>query len=303
MKPPFFSVITATLNRRDFLAEAIASVAAQDTGDCEHLILDGGSTDGTLEMLREHPRLRVVSEPDRGMYDAWNRGLRLAQGEVVAFVNSDDIFLPGACEAVHNVFADPAVQVVTGGAEFFRSESGSRTVVRTYDRQDRLALNVRNVTFGVPVINARFFRRTFLAQIGELDLRYAVAADRELLLRAALQRPREIVLDRAVYGYREHADSQTIRAYVPATARFRQEHLDIAERYLEAPHVPAEDRETLRQWHAQESAMLFFGHLLEASPGSACRAASRGWRVSPSWPVAAARLATSALARRVSPER
>ena len=85
------SIITPTLNRAHFLEEAIESVRAQDFPDCEHLIVDGGSTDGTLEMLARHPHLRVVSEPDRGLYDALNKGLRLGSGEIVGLLNSDDI--------------------------------------------------------------------------------------------------------------------------------------------------------------------------------------------------------------------
>ncbi len=99
-----FSVITPSLNSVDFIERAILSVRKQNRGDIEHIVVDGGSTDGTLDILRKYPDLKWVSEPDRGQSDAMNKGFNLSSGEIVVYLNSDDYFLPDAFDAVHSLF-------------------------------------------------------------------------------------------------------------------------------------------------------------------------------------------------------
>ena len=90
------SVITVTLNSERFLAECLASVAAQGDSLYEHIIVDGGSVDATLEIVKRHAandsRIRWISEPDRGISDAMNKGVALATGEVITHLNSDDYY-------------------------------------------------------------------------------------------------------------------------------------------------------------------------------------------------------------------
>jgi glycosyltransferase involved in cell wall biosynthesis len=90
------SIITPTLNRAAYLGEAIESVIAQDHPDVEHIIVDGMSTDGTVELLGRYPHLRVIREPDRSVYDGFNTGIRAAHGEVIMLLNSADLLPPGA---------------------------------------------------------------------------------------------------------------------------------------------------------------------------------------------------------------
>ena len=80
------------LNRVNLIREAIESVLAQDYPNFEHIVIDGGSTDGTLDVLREYRHLKLISEPDNGLYDAVNKGIRLAQGELIGWLNSDDVY-------------------------------------------------------------------------------------------------------------------------------------------------------------------------------------------------------------------
>jgi len=292
VRAPTLSIITPTFNRAALLREALASVPA----DVEHLVIDGGSTDHTREVVAEFPHVKFTSEPDRGIYDAVNKGFAAARGDVVGLLNSDDLYLPGALEAVRAAFADPAVEVVSGGAEVFR---GNRALLRSYTDRERLKLSLQNLTFEVPVINARFFRRALVERAGPMDLRYSIAADREFLFRVALLQPREVVLDRTLYAYREHEDSLTLRAHVPAATRFRAEHLDLAETYRARPELSAADRALFRRWHCEESAILALSLAMEGRFGPAWQAAVRGWRLSPAWPLTAARCAAEAMGRRL----
>ncbi len=116
------SVVTATLNRRDFLPRCIESVAAQSYADKEHVIIDGGSTDGTVEILREYaaeyPHIRWISEPDDGLSQALNKGLALASGDAVGVLGDDDYYLPGALERVAaELAAHPDAGLVSGGCD------------------------------------------------------------------------------------------------------------------------------------------------------------------------------------------
>ena len=92
------SIITPCLNRANFIEEAIESVLDQISPNVEHIIMDVGSTDGTLELLNNYPHLRIISQPDRGMCEAFNKVIQIASGEVIGFLNTDDFNEP-------NVFA------------------------------------------------------------------------------------------------------------------------------------------------------------------------------------------------------
>ena len=98
MQPrPLVSIVTPSFNGAEFLEETIRSVLAQDYPRIEYLVMDGGSTDGTLKILeRYRGRLQFVSEPDGGAADAINRGFRKAKGEILAWLGADDLYLPGA---------------------------------------------------------------------------------------------------------------------------------------------------------------------------------------------------------------
>lgn len=109
-----FSIITPSLNQSDWLRLCVASVADQGVA-AEHIVQDSGSTDGTLNWLRGDSRVRAFVEPDAGMYDAINRGLRRAKGEILAYLNCDEQYLPGTLQRVGDFFeAHPAVDVVFG---------------------------------------------------------------------------------------------------------------------------------------------------------------------------------------------
>src|SRR5713226_4506797 len=102
---PRISVVTPTFNSRHTLRETIESVLRQGYPRYEHIVMDGGSTDGTLDILRQYPHLKWVSEKDKGHYDAMNKGILKAKGEVVNILNSDDCYRPGTLELVGNAFS------------------------------------------------------------------------------------------------------------------------------------------------------------------------------------------------------
>lgn len=111
-----FSIITPSRNNSEWLKLCVASVADQDI-ELEHLIQDGASTDGTLEWLLTDPRVNATTSPDRSMYEAINRGFARARGDIIAYINCDEQYLPGALAKVQRFFEEhPDVEIVFGDA-------------------------------------------------------------------------------------------------------------------------------------------------------------------------------------------
>jgi len=125
------SVITAVLNRAGTLGATLRSVRDQDWPDVEHIVIDGGSADGTLAVLDAYKDgiSKIISEPDRGLYDALNKGIRQASGDVIGFMHADDEFAsPDALSRVASAFEDPAVGAVYGDLVYVGKDDVSRIV-------------------------------------------------------------------------------------------------------------------------------------------------------------------------------
>ena len=127
------SIITPVYNRVDFIEKAIRSVQNQDYPSVEHLIIDGGSDDGTHEILTRYPHIKLTSEPDKGVFDAMNKGIQRARGEILGFLNSDDVYEPYIFNEVMRVFKDnPEVMAINGGAKVVRETMTENTMDSRY---------------------------------------------------------------------------------------------------------------------------------------------------------------------------
>jgi len=172
------SIVTATYNNADSIAATIASVRDARGPEREHWVIDNASTDGTLEQVDRcaSPYVRVVSEPDRGIYHAFNKGLARATGDVVAFLSAGDRYLPGALERVADALAqDPQPAVVHGNIEV----AGPRGPRVVRPRAGFLSFG------GARLLHpATFMRRCVFDAVGPFDERYAICGDLDLFLRA-----------------------------------------------------------------------------------------------------------------------
>lgn len=169
------------------------SVQAQGYPALEYILVDGGSTDATLDVVRKYPELvtQLISEPDRGIYDAMNKGIQRATGEVVGILNSDDFYRHAqVLQEVADAFAaDPALEVLMGDVDFVADEDLNKPV-RTYH-----ATGFRPWMFRLgfmPPHPAIFIRKTAYERVGLYKLGYKIAADFDFLVRLLL-------LDRAKY--------------------------------------------------------------------------------------------------------
>jgi len=203
------SVITLCLNGADHLGEALQSVADQDYTELEHLVIDGGSTDGSLEIIRsfadEHPTLRWWSEPDKGISDAMNRGIGFATGELVAFLHSDDCYAGPTVlsEVIESLKANPDAVWLTAGIREIGADGQllRELPVRRYSAR-RLLRN--NILFHP----ATFVLKETLEAVGGFDNSLRFAMDYDLWLRLARVFP-PLVLDRIVTSFRVHLGSRS----------------------------------------------------------------------------------------------
>lgn len=177
------SIITAVFNRAGTLGGALRSVSQQRWPEIEHIVIDGGSTDGTLDVIDSHRSgiAKVVSEPDRGLYDALNKGIREASGDVVGFMHADDEFAsPDALARVASAFENPAVGAVYGDLVYVKKNDTSRVVRYWRAGQYQRA----QLTQGwMPPHPTFYVRRDVYSRFGAFDTRYRIAADYENMLR------------------------------------------------------------------------------------------------------------------------
>jgi glycosyltransferase involved in cell wall biosynthesis len=281
---PLISIVTPCLNRVQYVGEAVESVLAQDYPNVEHIVTDGGSTDGTLELLGRYPHLRLISEPDKNLYDALNKGIQRANGEIIGHLNSDDTYERAIFADVAAIFANnPGVDAVYGGATFFvDGPDGTRRTLREFTRPDEIDLSLRLVALGVPSINARFFRRRVYDKLGLYDLNFPLGADREFLVRVALGGIVGQSLNRVFYHYRQHAGSLTMNGSA-FSARIALESIGIAERFLGSNQLAGSGRRILETWHTQQTLGLAVNSLHDQAWTDFYSYFARGWRHDTRW--------------------
>ena len=288
MNEPLISIITPSYNRAEMITDAIKSVLTQGDPHIEHIIVDGASTDGTLDILARYPHLRVVSEPDKGMYDALNKGLRLARGEVIGLLNTDDYLTPGCLVAVRAALAiHPEALALVGSVIYEQDGKIVRTCLAP-DLDRFLTLAGRNET-NFP--NGWFLRRAIYERIGEFDPAYRFTADNELMIRLTLAGIRPLRLDVPVYIFKIHADSFTLN---PVDSRDRDrgqtlmmvydELMRVAETHLPHRDIPLELQCSLRWCIARNGYRLAVTAAYHRHWNIALQAAKRSLRYQPLWP-------------------
>lgn len=207
---PLVTIVTPSFNQAPYLEAAMLSVLEQDYPNLEYFVIDGGSTDGSLELIQRHASRLAgwVSEPDKGQTDAINKGFARANGEILAWLNSDDLYQPGAvAEAAAFLAANPQVGLVYGDAEYI-DEKG-QAIGRFSARQTDLR-RLRQGYVHIPQQSA-FFRADLWKQVGPLDESFYFAMDYDLWVRLA-KVSQVVYLPRLWAGFRLHRGGKTITA-------------------------------------------------------------------------------------------
>ncbi len=204
------SIVTPSYNQARYLEETMRSVLEQDYPHIEYIVVDGGSTDGSREIIEKYAdRLAWwVSEKDRGQTDAINKGFARARGEVLAWLNSDDTYQPGAVrEAVEFLQRNPAVGLVYGDANYI-DEHGR--VIGRFPAAQTDYRRLRQGYVHIPQQSA-FFRADLWRKVGPLDASFYFAMDYDLWVRIAREAP-IVYYPRLWANFRLHSDAKTITA-------------------------------------------------------------------------------------------
>ena len=181
------SLITSTYNSAKTLRDTFESVKAQSYPDLEYIVIDGGSTDGTLDLIEEYKEIITYhrSEPDDGIYDALNKGIERATGEVVGFIHSDDLLASSDVVAqVANAFADPKVDAVYADLDYVDALNKEKIVRKWRSR----AFDPQAFYRGwMPAHPTFYFRKKHYETFGMYDTTFKQSADYELMLRMLLK--------------------------------------------------------------------------------------------------------------------
>jgi len=177
---PLVTVVTAVFNGQHYLAACLESVLMQDYPNIEHIIMDGGSTDCTLDVLRQYDDQVALwkSEPDKGVFDAWNKALNLARGEWICFLGVDDLYLPGAIAAyVALARKNPEAEFLSSKAKLDHP-TGYCPIFGGPWAWPRFATAMSTIHVGT------MHRKSLFERVGLFDITYRIAGDYELMLRA-----------------------------------------------------------------------------------------------------------------------
>lgn len=180
------SLITVTYNSSKTLSDTLQSVLNQTYSEIEYIIVDGASKDSTVSIIQKYEpkfnrRMRWISEPDKGLYDAMNKGIRMATGDIVGIINSDDFYhRTDILQVVADAFRDKSVQAVYGDVRFVNDDNLDKTV-RYYSSK---SFSPQRFRFGFMPAHPTFFTyKKFFEMYGYYKMGYKIAADYELLTR------------------------------------------------------------------------------------------------------------------------
>jgi hypothetical protein len=265
---PRISVITPSFNHARFLAAAMDSVLSQDYPGLEYIVMDGGSQDGSADIIRARAGKLAYwqSERDGGQANALNLGLSHATGDIIGWVNSDDLYSKGSLEKVGRYFAEhPDVMLLYGDCLFINEHDRVLDTIKP-GPFDPAKLAYRCYMMQMSV----FFRREMLERIGSFDTRFPYALDYDLWLRAGIALKSDIAyLPQTLSCYRAHEQSQSVRDVLPALF----DAIDVRRKLVELLPQP--------EWLQPISGDIFRAPLIQLLGAAADQAA---------WPAVEARL-------------
>lgn len=205
MKNYSFSIITVSYNQNDFIVDNIESVLNQNINDIEHIIIDAGSTDGTVETLNKYKHLNWTSEPDRGQSHGLNKGFKKAKGDIIGWINSDDKLCRNALEKVNLFFnQNPDAIAVVGNKVIIDDYNNIIRVEKSKEYDYDYLLNDAK---GIHQPST-FFRRSVFEKIGYIDESYNYAMDRDFFIRIA-SIDKFYALDEELAYFRLQSNSKT----------------------------------------------------------------------------------------------
>lgn len=273
---PIISIVTPSYNRADILETAIKSVYAQGIDRLEFIIIDGGSTDYTREVVKRYPEIIYYSEPDNGIYDAVNKGIRLAKGQYIGWLNSDDYYPKDALRvALHLLQEHPNWAAVFGDAEVCQLNDPRKPVLIPAFRQKNILQKVASDSFS---INAGVIKREVFDRLNYFDLEYKIASDRDFMFRFGLADFPFGTIKRTLYVYQMSSTSLTFSKNLNGKVSGDLEEMQIASKFLRTD-IDTEVIPICIAWHSRSSADAAMLNQLNGKWRTASTIKSEGLRI------------------------
>lgn len=246
------SIITVCLNSNRTIEQTIQSVIGQKYDNCEYIVIDGGSTDGSLEILDHYKEYitTIISEPDNGIYDAMNKGIALATGDIIGILNSDDWYEPRILDKVRRCFQESDADVIYGRLNVFKENGENETAKESAIEKIRYEMTIPHPTV--------FVKKDIYEKYGVFELEYKISADYELMLRFYTKGVKFVYLNDVITNFRRGGISGR------QGKRAEEETLRIARKYLTC--APTGERNYLKDILNHRSRALYFDLIIDDFP-------------------------------------
>lgn len=203
------SVITPSLNGGKYIGNCIESVRNQ-TKNVEHIIIDGDSSDDTLKIVRSYPDIKFISEPDKGMYDAINKGLKLANGDIVGYLNADDRYYSDTISRVLYIFKKkPEVDFVYGSCTYINHNEKELCTFKPLPYSNKLFRNMNRICWAQP---SCFWRKNIHDKIGNFDSSLKYCGDYAFFLSLILNNFKGLRINAPLSLFMIHKDSLSVKS-------------------------------------------------------------------------------------------
>ena len=202
-KYPFISIVTPSFNSEKYIEECIQSVLRQNYPNYEHIIFDGGSTDGTVHIIKKYPHLKWVSEPDKGQTDAINKGFKLAKGEIITWLNSDDSYAADTFNKVSKLITNTNYCWIAGNIIFI--DENNKVFAKKKPFYSEFLIKYASASIYQPNV---FFHSKILREIGYPDENFHAVMDLEWYIRIN-KKFKPLLVDEDFAIFRWHKDSKS----------------------------------------------------------------------------------------------
>lgn len=285
---PLISVVVFVLNAADTIERALSSVTSEDQPPVELLVMDGGSTDGTVDVIRRHES-RIAhwrSRNDGSATIALNEGVQQATGDVICLLPADDWIEPGALHLVKRAFAaDPALEVLSCGTRFAHLDVDGAIKVDSEFLDPRiLEFSMENIV-RCPLTAGRFVLRRLYNELGFYNPDDWMSNDLDFLIRLLLRKPRASVMTDLVYTYRQHAGSRTLGGDPRMVLEMMRGNVKVAARHLTGSALAPRERVALLGLHGRSSARLAWMLLARGEAAEAGRILRNAVSENPLFPI------------------
>lgn len=258
------SIVMPVLNREDTIEKAIQSVLTQNYSNWELIIVDGGSTDKTLEIIKKYESHLAYwhSKKDGSAAVATNIGIEKASGDFIALLMADDWYEPETFSKIAEIFnANPEVDIITCGGRIVSCQNNSYITQKIFLSAKQLHLNLYSIFFGTSAICFRFIRKSLYNRIGlyipfDANNRHILTNDKEFLMRAVLAGAKDVFVSHLGYTYLAHKESYSFGNQQTTFLRHCCEHMEIAKKYLLKSTLSRNQRWLLKYWYYNQATKL-----------------------------------------------